>query len=58
MNQGLKSKLWDPFFKEGKNPLWTFQIPGSTWYLYEKNKAGRKKFNLWLMQFMHGLRHY
>jgi len=24
MNQGLKSKLWDPFFKRGKNPLWTF----------------------------------
>ena len=44
MNQGLKSKLWDPFFKGGKNPLWTFQIPGLTWYLYGKNLGGREKF--------------
>ena len=45
MNQGLKSKLWDPFFKGGKNPLWTFQICGIVWYLYEKKfKLARKIF--------------
>ena len=46
MNQGLKSKLWDPFFKRGKNPFWTFQICGSTWYLYGKKNWGAKKKNL------------
>jgi hypothetical protein len=44
MNQGLKSKLWDPFFKGGKNPFWTFQICGLTWYLYRKKIAGAKNF--------------
>ena len=46
MNQGLKSKLWDPFFKGGESPIRALQICGSTWYLYEKKNLREKKFNL------------
>ena len=43
MNQGLKSKLWDPFLSQKKPILDYFKIYGSSWYLYQKKFGARKK---------------